>query len=91
MVFVGLRDEDGSAANLLQVLAVCEELQARGVLAHPALDGVMFYPPFVIRHDQIDTIISSLVGVLRDNRLAEGTLIPREERTSRTEPVAGRL
>ena len=90
MVFVGLRDDDGSAANLVQVLAVCEELQGRGVLAHPALDGVMFYPPFVITHDQIDTIISSLVSVLRDYRLVEGTIVPRKERTSSTKDRASR-
>jgi putrescine aminotransferase len=89
MVFAGLRDEDGGAANLLQVLAVCEELQARRVLAHPALDGVMFYPPFVIRRDQIDTIVSSLAGVLKDYRLAEGTVIPRNQRTNGIERAVG--
>jgi adenosylmethionine-8-amino-7-oxononanoate aminotransferase/SAM-dependent methyltransferase len=83
MIFAGLRDDDGSAANLVQVLAICEELQRRGVLVHPALDGVMFFPPFVITHDQIDMIVSSLVGVLRDFQLVEGTVVARKERPTR--------
>jgi hypothetical protein len=32
----------------------------------------MFYPPFVISREEIDTIVGCLVGVLRDHRLADG-------------------
>jgi adenosylmethionine-8-amino-7-oxononanoate aminotransferase/SAM-dependent methyltransferase len=86
MIFAGLCDENGSVANLTQVLAICESMQRRGVLVYPTEGGIMFYPPFVIQREQIDAVVSCLVGVLRDHRLADGAVTAKRG-TSSLNPV----
>jgi adenosylmethionine-8-amino-7-oxononanoate aminotransferase len=78
MLFAGLRDESGATANLAQVMAVSAAMQTQGVLVYPAPGGVIFCPALIVSLEQIERIVSSLVVVLRDNRLVDGGLQPRQ-------------
>ena len=78
MLFAGLCDEAGTAANQTQVLAISEAMQREGVLVYPAPGGIMFLPALVITHRQIDAVVSCLVSVLLAHRLVGGELVARD-------------
>lgn len=64
MRFVGLLDETGAPLDPAGVRAVLRAMQERGVLAYPALSGLIFMPALVIAPEQIEAIAACLEGAL---------------------------
>jgi adenosylmethionine-8-amino-7-oxononanoate aminotransferase len=72
MLGVVLAQEDGSLSNQAQVLHVFRQLLERGVMAYMGLSALVFCPPYIISHEEIDTVVGQLGLALKSTRLRDG-------------------